>query len=39
MSASPDHEARDRMLAAGADAFLAKPFTLAQLEAEVRRLT
>jgi sigma-B regulation protein RsbU (phosphoserine phosphatase) len=38
MSALPDHEARERMLAAGADAFLAKPFTLAQLEAELRRL-
>lgn len=38
MSALPEHEARDRMLAAGADAFLAKPFTLTQLETEVARL-
>lgn len=38
MSALPEHEARERMLAAGADAFLAKPFTLAQLEAELARL-
>ena len=38
MSALPEHEARERMLAAGADAFLAKPFTLAQLEIEVARL-
>jgi CheY-like chemotaxis protein len=38
MSALPEDEARDRMLAAGADAFLSKPFTLSQLEAEVMRL-
>ena len=38
MSALPEHEARERMLAAGADAFLPKPFTLTQLEAEVARL-
>lgn len=38
MSALPEHEARERMLAAGADAFLAKPFTLTQLEIEVARL-
>lgn len=38
MSALPDPEAREPMLAAGADAFLAKPFTLPQLEAEVARL-
>jgi len=38
MSALPEDEARERMLAAGADAFLAKPFTLPQLEAEVARL-
>lgn len=38
MSALPEHEGREPMLAAGADAFLAKPFTLTQLEAEVTRL-
>jgi DNA-binding response OmpR family regulator len=38
MSALPDHQGRAPMLAAGADAFLAKPFTLAQLEAAVARL-
>jgi CheY-like chemotaxis protein len=38
MSALPEPEAREPMLAAGADAFLAKPFTLGQLEAEVARL-
>lgn len=38
MSALPEHEARERMVAAGADAFLAKPFTLTQLEIEVARL-
>jgi DNA-binding response OmpR family regulator len=38
MSGLADHEARERMLAAGADAFLSKPFTLSQLEAEVTRL-
>ena len=32
-------DAGPRLLAAGADAFLPKPFTLAQLEAEVARLT
>ncbi|HMH53682.1 MAG TPA: response regulator [Candidatus Acidoferrum sp.] len=38
MSGPPD-DAGPRLLAAGADAFLPKPFTLAQLEAEVARLT
>ena len=38
MSGLPDSETRPRMLAAGADAFLAKPFTLTQLEAEMGRL-
>jgi adenylate cyclase len=38
MGAPREHEARERMLAAGADAFLGKPFTLTQLEAEVTRL-
>ena len=38
MSALPEHEGGEPMLAAGADAFLAKPFTLTQLEAEVTRL-
>jgi CheY-like chemotaxis protein len=38
MSALPEDEARERMLAAGADAFLAKPFTLPQLEIEMARL-
>jgi DNA-binding response OmpR family regulator len=38
MSALPEDEGRAPMLAAGADAFLAKPFTLTQLEAEVTRL-
>jgi DNA-binding response OmpR family regulator len=38
MSALSEHEGRARMLDAGADAFLAKPFTLTQLEAEVTRL-
>lgn len=36
MSALPEHE--ERMREAGADAFLAKPFTLIQLEAEIERL-
>lgn len=36
MSALPEHGAR--MLDAGADAFLAKPFTLIQLEFEIERL-
>ena len=39
MSGSPDDQAGPRLLAAGADAFLSKPFTLSQLEAEVARLT
>ena len=34
-----EDEARQRLLAAGADGFLPKPFTLSQLEAEVARLT
>jgi DNA-binding response OmpR family regulator len=38
MSGPPDEDAGPRLLAAGADAFLAKPFTLSQLEAEVARL-
>ncbi|HMH53330.1 MAG TPA: response regulator [Candidatus Acidoferrum sp.] len=38
MSGPPDEDAGPRLLAAGADAFLPKPFTLAQLEAEVARL-
>jgi len=38
MSGLGDHQARRRMLAAGADAFLAKPFTIDQLETEVARL-
>jgi CheY-like chemotaxis protein len=39
MSGSGGDEPRERLLAAGADAFLAKPFTLSDLEAEVTRLT
>lgn len=39
MSGLADGEAEARMLAAGADAFLPKPFTLNELEAEVARLT
>ena len=39
MSGLADDEVRERMLAAGADAFLAKPFTLTDLEATVARLT
>lgn len=39
MSGGAGGEARERMLAAGADAFLGKPFTLTELEAEVGRLT
>lgn len=39
MGGLSDAEARGRLLDAGADAFLAKPFTLDQLEAEVARLT
>lgn len=39
MSGPDDDEARRRWPAAGADGFLAKPFTLSQLEAEVARLT
>lgn len=39
MSGPPDDGgAGARLLAAGADAFLSKPFTLSQLEAEVARL-
>jgi len=38
MSGPPDEDAGPRLLAAGADAFLRKPFTLSQLEAEVARL-
>jgi CheY-like chemotaxis protein len=39
MSGTLEDEPRERLLAAGADAFLAKPFTLSDLEAEVARLT
>ena len=39
MGGPPEDEARQRLLAAGADGFLPKPFTLSQLEAEVARLT
>jgi len=39
MSGLGDDAARAYMLAAGADAFLPKPFTLSELEAEVARLT
>jgi two-component system, OmpR family, phosphate regulon response regulator PhoB len=39
MGGPDDDEERQRWLAAGADGFLAKPFTLSQLEAEVARLT
>ena len=39
MSGLVDGEVEARMLAAGADAFLPKPFTVTQLEAEVARLT
>jgi CheY-like chemotaxis protein len=39
MGGASDEGAAQRLLAAGADAFLAKPFTLGQLEAEVARLT
>ena len=39
MGGPPDDGARQRMLDAGADGFLSKPFTLGQLEAEVARLT
>jgi CheY-like chemotaxis protein len=39
MGGPSDEGAGQRLLAAGADAFLAKPFTLGQLEAEVARLT
>ena len=39
MSGPSNDDARPRLLAAGADAFLSKPFTLSQLEAEVARLT
>ena len=39
MGGLSDDDARQRLRAAGADAFLPKPFTLNQLEAEVARLT
>ena len=39
MSGPSDTSAGPRLLAAGADAFLAKPFTLGQLESEVACLT
>ena len=39
MGSPPNDDARQRMLEAGADGFLSKPFTLGQLEAEVARLT
>ena len=39
MSGPHDDEGRQRLLAVGADGFLAKPFTLGQLEVEVARLT
>jgi len=39
MGGPPDDETRRRMVDAGADGFLSKPFTLGQLEAEVARLT
>lgn len=38
MSALSEQHVREPMLGAGADAFLAKPFTLIQLEAEIERL-
>jgi len=38
ITAYPENSARERALQSGADAFLAKPFTLKALKAEVRRL-
>lgn len=38
MTAFPEGNARERILAAGADGFLAKPFQLKELQAEVTRL-
>ncbi|PZA07071.1 MULTISPECIES: response regulator transcription factor [unclassified Meiothermus] len=39
LSGQDDPEARDRLLQAGADAYLTKPVGFAELLAEVRRLT
>ena len=38
ITARPEWALRDQVLEAGADAFLAKPFRLAELQAEVNRL-
>ena len=38
MTAYPGYDARDRILKAGADAFLEKPFQLVELQTEVTRL-